>query len=339
MGLLFSSPSDIYHIEDEKLGQGSFGKVWRAIDKRSSEFVAIKQLAKNRPGKRQVDSRHEVDMMQRVLHEHILKFIDMWEDATDIYLVLEYCDGGDFSHKLKFCPEQPTGPCEPVVAHWLYQICSAIRALHAAWIVHRDVKPGNFMLCRGVLKLADFGIAMVLPRPDAMLFQRSGTPGFMAPEQLVPPGGVGYSLPVDMWAVGIVLHMMLYGGRNPCSKQGGYCPKATKPNGWNAKTVHSMAGPRVVQSPNSTTTSANDEPVSPKLRKSDGPVSPKWRKSSKEIFGVKATWEASLEAQDLLERLLTSDQHQRATAEEARRHPWLRGRETCLSCQGDRLPL
>jgi len=323
MGLLFSDLSDCYDIEEVKLGEGSFGQVWRAIDKRNSEIVAIKQLVKKRPDKRQPDYRYEVDIMQRVLHEHILKFIGMWEDATDIYLVLEYCDGGDFSHKLKFRPEQPMGPCEPVVAEWLFQVCSAIGALHAAFIVHRDVNPKNFMLSRGVLKLADFGIALLLPREDAMLFKRSGTPGFMAPEQCMLPEGEGYSRPVDMWAAGIVLHMMLHGGRNPCIENGKLdisrfertvVKRLSVPKAWNAKTLHCTVEPPEVQ-----------------IATSDGEVSAR-RRPRKNSWGTKTSQGASPEAQELLERLLTSGQRKRATAEEALKHPWLACRETVSPC-------
>merc|ERR1719162_1158794 len=127
--------------------------------------------------------------MQKVSHENILKFIQMYEDTSHVFLVLEYCDGGDFSEKLKVRPEQPKGPCESVVAGWMRQICSAIEALHAAQIIHRDVNPKNFMLSRGVLKLADLGIAQLLRSAQSRLFTRCGTPGYMAPEQYMLPNG------------------------------------------------------------------------------------------------------------------------------------------------------
>jgi len=301
MGQVFGDLSDTYHVQKVKLGEGSFGQVWRAIDKGTSEIVAIKQLDKRKdgPGRRVDDYKHEVEIMQQVSHENILKFIGMYEDDTHVNLVLEYCDGGDFSDKLKFRPEQPMGPCESVVAGWLSQILSAIHALHAAHIVHRDVNPKNFMLCRGVLKLADLGIAQHLPTSDTRLFKKCGTPGFMAPEQYMLPMGEGYSFPVDMWAAGIVFHMMLHGGRHPYMEDGklnrrGMVQRSSKPKVWNAKTIHGIVAPPGQQ-----------------------------EKAKTPQFGSKTNTGTSTGAEELLEHLLAPDPQNRASAIEALCHTWL----------------
>jgi len=102
-------------------------------------------------------------------------------------------------------------------AFWMAQMCAAIGAMHAAGVVHRDVKPDNFMLSNGVLKLADFGLSAVLPR-EGMLSQKCGTPAFMAPEQHDLVNSGGYGMAVDMWAAGVILYMMLNGGRHPFLK-------------------------------------------------------------------------------------------------------------------------
>jgi serine/threonine protein kinase len=304
MGQVVGDLSDTYHVQKVKLGEGSFGQVWRAIDNDTSEIVAIKQLCKHKePGKRRPDFRHEIDIMQKVSHENILKYIGMWEDDDHVSLVLEYCDGGDFSHKLKVRPEQPMGPCESVVVGWLRQICSAIGALHAARIVHRDVNPKNFMLSRGVLKLADLGIAQLLPTPGAKLFSKCGTPGFMAPEQHMLPSGEGYSFPVDMWAAGIVLSMMLHGGRHPYMEDGklnkkGMVQRPSKPKVWNAKTIHGIVAPPGQQEKAKTQTLGS--------KNSDS--------SSKS---------AEAASEDLLDRLLAPNPDMRASAYEVLQHPWL----------------
>jgi serine/threonine protein kinase len=306
MGQVFGDLSDTYHVQKVKLGQGSFGQVWRAIDKGTSEIVAIKQFDKHKhgPGRRRHDFRHEVDIMQKVSHENILKFIGMYEDDEHVSLVLEYCDGGDFSDKLKVRPEQPTGPCGSVVAGWLRQICSAIGALHAAHIVHRDVNPKNFLLSRGVLKLADLGIAQLLPTPGTKLFTKCGTPGFMAPEQYMLPSGEGYSLPVDMWAAGIVLYMMLHGGRHPYMEDGklnkkGMVQRSNKPKAWNAKTIHGIVAPPGQQEKARTQTAG-----------------------SKSSDSISTSAEAASE-EELLDHLLAPDPDMRASAYEVLQHPWL----------------
>merc|ERR1711971_1452443 len=73
------------------------------------------------------------------------------------------------------------------------------------------------MISHGVLKLADFGMAAVLPREGA-LTQKCGTPAFMAPEQHNLANSGGYGMAVDMWAAGVILYMMLNGGRHPFLK-------------------------------------------------------------------------------------------------------------------------
>lgn len=312
---MFGDLSDTYHVQKVKLGEGSFGQVWRAIDKGTSEIVAIKQLDKRKdgPGRRRNDFRHEVDIMQKVSHENILKFIGMYEDSTHVNLVLEYCDGGDFSDKLKVRPEQPMGPCEAVVAGWLRQICSAIQALHEANIVHRDVNPKNFMLARGVLKLADLGIAQLLPSIGARLFSKSGTPGFMAPEQYMLPMGDGYSFPVDMWAAGIVLYMMLHGGRHPYMEDGKLNRKimiqrSVKPKVWNAKTIHGIVAPPGQQE---------------KVSRS---------KSLSKNFGSGRTNEGDDASEELLDHLLAPDPHNRASASEVLCHAWLSSASSMTEC-------
>merc|ERR1740117_1829975 len=104
------------------------------------------------------------------------------------------------------------------------------------------------MLSRGVLKLADLGISQLLPSATAKLRTKCGTKSFMAPEQHMLPGGDGYGLPVDMWAAGIVLYMMLHSNRHPYMEDGKLNPKVmvqrnAKPKVWNAKTIHGIVAP------------------------------------------------------------------------------------------------
>lgn len=114
------------------------------------------------------------------------------------------------------------------------QICSAIAVLHAKLICHRDIKPDNF-LCTAVvgnvnghageqprpsdktiiLKLADFGLSVYVP-PGQMLTQKCGTPAFMAPELYrLPDQSPGYSFPVDVWAAGVTLCLLMCAGQHP----------------------------------------------------------------------------------------------------------------------------
>jgi len=95
---------DRYYKQKIKLGQGSFGTVWRAVDRTNERVVAMKELNKAEMPKRGVtrdDVKREVELMKAVKHENITILYDTFEDREFISLALEYCDGGDFGDKVK----------------------------------------------------------------------------------------------------------------------------------------------------------------------------------------------------------------------------------------------
>lgn len=206
---------DRYYLQKVKLGQGSFGTVWRAVDRHTNDVVAIKQLEKAampRRGVRQQDIEREINVMQAVTDKHITRLLGTFEDHSSIYLALEYCDGGDFGDKVK---ERGLNLQEHEAAEWMRQIISAIAALHSKCICHRDIKPDNFMVHGDHLKLSDFGLALCLPR-GRLLTEKCGTPAFMAPEQhKLPRFSRGYTNLCDVWAAGVTMYMLMFGGRHP----------------------------------------------------------------------------------------------------------------------------
>lgn len=206
---------DKYYLQKVKLGEGSFGTVWRGVDRGTGQDVAIKQLDKAampRRGVRQQDIEREIAVMKAVSHPNITKLLDSFDNPASIYLALEYCDGGDFGDKVK---ERGLSLEESDAAEWTRQILSALAALHAKCIVHRDIKPDNFMVSKGSLKLSDFGLAMFLPR-GRLLTEKCGTPAFMSPEQhRLPRYSRGYTHLCDMWAAGVTMYMLMFGGKHP----------------------------------------------------------------------------------------------------------------------------
>mmetsp|Transcript_120829 Transcript_120829/g.287046 ORF Transcript_120829/g.287046 Transcript_120829/m.287046 type:complete len:675 (-) Transcript_120829:15-2039(-) len=207
---------EIYFVQKVKLGQGSFGTVWRGKNRQTGVTVAVKQMDKASLPKRGVsrqDIEREVKMMRACSHDNITKLFDTFEDSGSIYMALEYCDGGDFGDKVR-----EMGPVikEADTAEWMRQMCAALEHLHGRGICHRDIKPDNFMVADdNILKMSDFGLAVDL-KQGALLTDKCGTPAFMAPEQhLMPVHSRGYSFPVDIWAAGVSMYMIVFGGRHP----------------------------------------------------------------------------------------------------------------------------
>jgi len=216
MGNNFGKLEDHYHIhQGVRLGEGAFGTVLRGEDKRTQQFVAVKELrVQNKRGKSDQDYDREYSTMNKFSHPNILKVFGVFKEAQCVYIVLEYCDS-DLGKLLKL--GRRMSDCE--MAGYTCQICSALGVLHAARVVHRDVKPENFMISKDTLKLGDFGVAASLPSTGA-LHDKCGTPAFMAPELHRLPHSSGYDAAVDMWALGVILSMMQHGGRHPFLKDG-----------------------------------------------------------------------------------------------------------------------
>ena len=138
----------------------------------------------------------------------MVHFKGCWEDASDVHLVMEHCRGGELHHSIG-----QRVYTEGTVAGYMRSVIHTLAQCHSHHILHRDVKPGNFMLLSAdegaPLKAIDFGLAMFykpeeLPRTDLGL---DGTPWFMAPEVLN-----SQTLPAsDLWSAGVMCYQLLSG--------------------------------------------------------------------------------------------------------------------------------
>jgi hypothetical protein len=188
------------------LGKGGMGEVYRADDIRLGQPVALKFLPQALAADRERLERlvDEVRIGRQISHPNVCRLYDIAEAEGHHFLVMEYVDGEDLASLLRRIGRLP-GDKALQVARGL---CAGLAEAHDKGVIHRDLKPANVMIDgHGHARIADFGLA-ALARDGVT--DASGTPQYMAPEQLT--GGVA-SLRSDVYALGLVLHEMLTGKR------------------------------------------------------------------------------------------------------------------------------
>ena len=193
----------------EKLGRGSFATVWRGTCAKTGVEVAVKEIDCERLSKKLRESlKLEVEVMRKMRDDHILRFIDMETSKDTVYIVLEYCGGGDLSQFIK----RHGRVDESAAKRFMLQLARGLRAMRKAQLVHRDLKPQNLLLTsddlNAELKIADFGFARYIRESEGMADTVCGSPLYMAPEVL---NYQKYDAKADLWSVGAILFEMLVG--------------------------------------------------------------------------------------------------------------------------------
>ena len=202
------------YIVHESLGAGASGQVWRAQDSRdgaAADLVALKVLhpAVALDARARERFRRECEALAQRRDSHVVRVLDVGEDQGIPYAALEYVEGIRLS---EWVPAAPLVE-EPAIRRAVEVVVTLARALeevHAAGILHRDVKPSNVVLRdNGDPVLLDFGLVGL---PDAATFTGTGdvvgTPQFMAPEQA---RGEAVDARADVFALGALLHCLLSG--------------------------------------------------------------------------------------------------------------------------------
>ncbi|XP_063170176.1 serine/threonine-protein kinase ULK3 isoform X2 [Candoia aspera] len=192
----------------ERLGSGTYATVFKAYRKKNArEVVAIKCVSKKNLNKASVENLlTEIEILKTIRHPHIVELKDFQWDKEYIYLIMEYCAGGDLSrfiHTRRILLEK-------VACIFLQQLACALKFLHDKNISHLDLKPQNILLTsfeKPHLKLADFGFAQHMsPRDEKHVLR--GSPLYMAPEMVCSRQ---YDARVDLWSVGVILYEALFG--------------------------------------------------------------------------------------------------------------------------------
>src|SRR5580693_4570409 len=190
------------------LGRGGMGEVYRADDLTLGQPVALKFL----PEEASKDEtllerfRNEVRLSRRVSHPNVCRVYDVGEVDGHTFFTMEYVDGEDLASLLRRIGRLPADKALEIAR----QLCAGLAAAHAKGVLHRDLKPANIMLDgRGQVVVTDFGLAGLvdqIPGSDV----RSGTPAYMAPEQLE---GKEVNAKSDIYALGLVLYEIFTGKR------------------------------------------------------------------------------------------------------------------------------
>ncbi len=187
----------------EKLGEGSFGYVYKIEQKKTQFLRAVKAIKR-----KHVDCNfiNEIKILKTVDHPNIIQLFDCYYDTNYYYIIEEYCSGGDlfdYLHTQKYFSEKKASII-------LKQLLSAINHLHKKNIIHRDLKPENIVFIKTknrdiFIKIIDFGASIAFK--GNFLKEELGTIYYMAPEVFMN----NYKEKSDIWSCGIILYTMLCG--------------------------------------------------------------------------------------------------------------------------------
>ena len=200
---------DIYEVK-EKLGNGKFGLVKLGINKQTKEKVAIKIMNKKKMDTSDIElMRTEIEILKICQHPNIIRLYDIFENIDYIYIIMEYCPGGDlFSYleKRKFqIPEERA-------AIIMNKMCEAVFYFQSYFgVIHRDLKPENVLMTSdgddGDIRILDFGLSKI-STPNEKCTEPYGTLTYCAPEIILDEP---YNKEVDMWSLGIMTYLMVSG--------------------------------------------------------------------------------------------------------------------------------
>jgi len=195
-------PEEVFDIVG-KLGEGSYGSVYKALHKESGQVLAIKQVPVDTDLQEIIK---EISIMQQCDSPYIVKYYGSYFKNTDLWIVMEYCGAGSVSDIMRLRKKTLT---ESEISTILYYTLKGLEYLHSRRKIHRDIKAGNILLnTEGQAKLADFGVAGQLTDTMAKRNTVIGTPYWMAPEVIQE---IGYDCVADIWSLGITALEMAEG--------------------------------------------------------------------------------------------------------------------------------
>ncbi|KAI4372183.1 hypothetical protein MLD38_010449 [Melastoma candidum] len=182
----------------KEVGDGTFGSVWRAINKLSGEVVAIKRMKKKYFSWEECVNLREVKSLRKMNHPNIVKLKDVLRENDILYFVFEYMD----CNLYQLMKDRDTLFPETEIRNWCFQVFHGLAYMHQRGYFHRDLKPENLLVTKETIKIADFGLAREI-NSHPPFTEYVSTRWYRAPEVLLQSSI--YDSKVDMWAMGAIM--------------------------------------------------------------------------------------------------------------------------------------
>ncbi|GAB6019339.1 Cyclin-dependent kinase 2 [Chamberlinius hualienensis] len=192
-------------VKLEKIGEGTYGIVYKARERSTGKIVALKKIRLDTESEGVPSTAlREISVLKELRNENVVRLLDVVHCENKLYLVFDYLN----QDLKKFMDNSPGGLSLPLIKSYLWQLLKGIAYCHSHRVLHRDLKPQNLLIDdKGNIKLADFGLSRTFGVPLRSYTHEVVTLWYRAPEILL--GIRFYATPVDIWSLGCIFAEMI----------------------------------------------------------------------------------------------------------------------------------